>query len=271
MTPGDFETLARTVRRRAGILLTFDRAAMAARRLAPVMRRFDFQTEAELIAELRLGRAALADAVTEAMLVNESSFFRDVTPFLHFRDRLLPRLAAARGRDKRLRLWSAACACGQEAYSIAILLADSGLARQGWNLELIATDLSFEAIARAEAGRFSAGEIARGLDGHALRWFRRDGGDWVADEALRRMISFRRFNLLDSFGWLDDLDVIFCRNVLMYLEPAVRADVLGRMAEILAPDGALILGETELPEDSVFVAGKAGLYGRTRPQLARLG
>lgn len=268
MSPGDFDLLARIVRRRAGILLTPDRADMAARRLEPVMRRFDFRTMAGLMAELRLGRAALADAVTEAMLVNESSFFRDVTPFLHFRDRLLPRLMAARAESRRLRLWSAACAAGQEAYSIAILLADLGLARQGWNIELFATDLSFEAIARAEAGRFSTAEMERGLDSQALRWFRRDGEAWVADEALRRMISFRRFNLLDSYGWLDELDVIFCRNVLMYLTPAARRDVLARMAETLAVDGALILGETEMPEDSVFAPDGQGLYVR-KGALAR--
>ena len=124
-----------------------------------------------------------------------------------------------RGRaDKRLRIWSAACAAGQEAYSIAILLSEMGLTRQGWNIDLIATDLSGEAIARAEAGRYAACEIERGLDAHAMRYFRRDGAEWLVDAALRRMVTFRRFNLLDSFGWLDDLDMVFCRNVLMYFD-----------------------------------------------------
>jgi hypothetical protein len=151
MAPDEFAFLARLLRRRCGLSLTPDKKALTTRRLAPVMRRFDFKNMASLIGELRLGREALADAVTEAMTVNESSFFRDAAMFRNLRETVLPRLAAARSGDKRLRIWSAACAAGQEAYSIAILLSEMGLAREGWNIDLIATDLSGEAIARADA------------------------------------------------------------------------------------------------------------------------
>ena len=105
-----------------------------------------------------------------------------------------------------------------------------------------------------------------------VRWFRRDGSEWVVDAALRRMVSFRRFNLLDSFGWLDDLDLVLCRNVLMYFDPATRAGVLARMADTLAPDGVLVLGETETPDAAAFVAGGDGaghLYEKPRAALAR--
>ena len=106
-----------------------------------------------------------------------------------------------------------------------------GLARDGWSIELIATDLSGEAIMRAEAGCYAAYEIERGLDAHAMRYFRRDRDEWLVDASLRRMITFRRFNLLDSFGWLDELDIVLCRNVLMYFDRATRLDVLARIAE----------------------------------------
>src|SRR5437764_157336 len=115
MAPDDFQFLARLLRRRSGLSLTLDKRALIGRRLAPVMRRFDFKDIAALIAELRLGREALAEAVTEAMTVNESSFFRDPALFGNFAARVLPRLLAARSQDKRLRIWSAACAAGQEA------------------------------------------------------------------------------------------------------------------------------------------------------------
>jgi chemotaxis protein methyltransferase CheR len=273
MAPEDFQFLARLLRRRSGLLLTLDKRALVGRRLAPVMRRFDFKDIASLIVELRAGREALAEAVTEAMTVNESSFFRDPALFDALRETVLPRLLASRAGEKRLRIWSAAAAAGQEAYSIAILLTEMGLARRGWSIELIATDLSGEAIMRAEAGCYSAYEIERGLDAHAMRYFRRDRDEWLVDASLRRMITFRRFNLLDSFGWLDDLDIVFCRNVLMYFDRATRLDVLARTAETMAPDGILVLGDNEVPEGKAFsaCADGPGIYSRGRSLLARVG
>jgi len=270
MAPEDFNFLVRLLSRRSGLLLTPDRMALTERRLAPVMRRFDFKDIAGLIGELRLGREALAEAVTEAMTVNESSFFRDAALFTRFGQRVLPRLLASRAGEKRLRIWSAAVAAGQEAYSIAILLSEMGLARQGWSIDLIATDLSGEAIQRAETGRYLACEVERGLDAHAMRYFRRDGTEWLVDDALRRMVSFRRFNLLDSFGWLDDLDVVFCRNVLMYFDTATRVDVLGRIADCMAPDGVLLLGENETAERG-FQPGPdgQGTYVKSRAAALR--
>jgi chemotaxis protein methyltransferase CheR len=272
MAPEDFQFLARLLRRRSGLLLTLDKRALLARRLEPVMRRFDFKDMGSLIVELRAGREALAEAVTEAMTVNESSFFRDPALFVALRDTVLPRLIAARAGDKRLRIWSAAAAAGQEAYSIAILLTEMGLAREGWSIELIATDLSGEAIVRAQAGCYAGYEIERGLDAHAMRYFRRDRDDWLVDASLRRMITFRRFNLLDSFGWLDDLDMVFCRNVLMYFDRATRLDVLARIAETMATDGLLVLGDNEAPEGKAFSENADGpwIYSRPRSLLARV-
>jgi len=270
MAPEDFQFFARLLRRRSGLLLTLDKRALLARRLEPVMRRFDFKDVASLIEELRAGREALAEAVTEAMAINDSSFFRDPALFDALRHGVLPRFIAARAGEKRLRIWSAAVAAGQEAYSLAILLTEMGLARQGWSIELIATDLSGQAILRAEAGCYSTHEIERGLDAHAMRYFRRDRDEWLVDASLRRMVTFRRFNLLDSFGWLDDLDIVFCRNVLLYFDRATRADVLARMAETMAPDGVLVLGENESPEGKLFsaCAGGPSIYAKVRPLLA---
>ena len=267
----DFAFLARLLNRRAGLYLTHDKIALLERRLAPVMRRFDFRDVAALMGELRLGREALAEAVTEAMCVNDTGFFRDADLFRRLLERVLPRLVAGRAREKRLRLWSAASSTGQEAYSLAILLDEMGLTREGWSIELVATDLSAQAIERAERGRYAAYEIERGLDARMVRWFRRDGSEWVVDAALRRMISFRRFNLLDSFGWLDDLDLILCRNVLMYFDHATRAGVLARMTDTLCADGVLVLGENETPEMGDFVSGAdgPGIYAKSRAAIAR--
>jgi chemotaxis protein methyltransferase CheR len=181
---------------------------------------------------------------------------------------VLPRLTRARAPEKRLRLWSAACASGQEAWSLAMLLDEMDLVRQGWRIEVIATDLCAAAVARAERGRYSTFETERGLDAARLaRYFSARDGEWEVADGLRSMVRFRRFNLLDSFGWLDDLDIVLCRNVLMYFDSTTRGGVLARMADTLAGDGVLVVGQSESGEEVPpgFCAWPAasGIYRRT--------
>jgi chemotaxis protein methyltransferase CheR len=274
MAPDDFHYLARLLRRRCGLSLSVDKMALVERRLLPVMRRFHFKDMGSMIGDLRLGGEALAEAVAEAMTINESSFFRDQELFTALRDSVLPSLIAARNAQRRLRIWSAACAAGQEAYSIAITLSEMGLARAGWQLEILATDLSAVMIGRAESGRYRPHETQRGLNEEMQsRYFRRQATNWVVSESLRRMVRFRRFNLLDSFGWLDDVDVVFCRNVLMYFEAATRADVLMRLADTLAPDGLLVLGENETAGHTSFQPSTHGpeFYVKSRLLLSQAG
>jgi len=270
MTEDDLSFLARLVRRRSGLVLPTNKMRFVAGQLSPVMRRFGFRTVDGLIAELRHGRDTLARAVTEAMTTNESSFFRDKSAFEHFRDLILPRLLEERAQTKRLRIWCAACAAGQEPYSVAMLLDDAKLVSKGWNIDLIATDLSAEMIARGEEGLYTHFEVQRGLAIRRLvAHFSQEGGSWRIHENLRRMVTFRQFNLLDSYGWLDDLDVVFCRNVLMYFERKTKIDVLDKIVDVLTPDGALMLGHAEsvrglsdvfVPVEhapGIFVKGKA--------------
>lgn len=271
----DFAFLARLLRRRSGLSLTPAKSALVERRLTPVMRRFGFKDTTGLVRELRLGQETLARAVTEAVTVHDTSFFRDEALFLRFKNWLLPALLRERAGSRRLRIWSAACATGQEAYSIAMILAGLGLAAQGWTIDLIATDLSAAAIARAEEGRYDAEEMTRGLsDEQRARWLRPSGEQWRVTDPLRRMVDFHVFNLLDSYGWLDDLDFVFCRNVLLYFDRAAKASVLERMADTLAPDGLLLLGETEttepLPNLFIEVPGGEAVYGRGRAPVSRL-
>ncbi|HWD27374.1 MAG TPA: protein-glutamate O-methyltransferase CheR [Rhizomicrobium sp.] len=248
MTQDDISLLAQIVRRRSGLILPPHKAQFVEGQLAPVMRRFGFRTVEALLAELRHGRETLSRAVTEAMTTNESSFFRDRGSFEQFRDMVLPRLIEARAKTKRLRIWCAACAAGQEPYSVAMLLDDAKLPAKGWNIDLIATDISTEMIARAEEGVYSHFEVQRGLAIRRLvAHFEEANGSWRIRENLRRMVTFRPFNLLDSYGWLDDLDVVFCRNVLIYFDHKTKTDVFGKIAEMLAPDGALMLGVSETP------------------------
>src|SRR5258708_15761774 len=275
MKPDDFFFLAQMVRRRSGLVLPSQKAPFIEGRLAIVMRRFGFRSISALILELRHGNDALARAVTEAMTTNESSFFRDRAAFDKFRDVILPPLLESRARRKRLRIWSAACAAGQEPYSIAMILDDLKLQAKGWSIDLIATDLSPEVIARAEEGIYTHYEVQRGLAIRRLvAHFTQDNGNWRIDENLRRMVSFRQFNLLDSYGCLDDLDVVLFANVLIYFDQKTKSSVLEKISEALQPDGALMLGHAETPDSlaTSFVAidQASGIYVRARAQAPKL-
>lgn len=246
MQQDDVAYLAQLLRRRSGLALNHPNIRMVEDRLAPVMRRFGLKGMNALLNELRHGHDTLARAVAEAMTTNELSFFRDTALFDLFRDVLLPSLMRRRAATKKLRIWCAACAAGQEAYSIAMLLEDLNLRAERWMIDIIATDISSEMIERGELGLYSRFEVQRGLLRHHLnQYFTEEGSCWRISEPLRRMVAFRQFNLLDSFGWLDDIDVVFCRNVLMYFDRKTKVSILSRTAEILVPDGYLLLGPIE--------------------------
>ena len=270
MTPADLANLADLLQRRSGLVVTADKARLIESKLAPIARRFGFRDAHALFAELPHPPEELARAITEAMTTNESSFFRDRVPFDHFRDAMVPALLESRAAKRRLRIWCAAAACGQEAYSLAMLLDEMGLVAQGWKIDLIATDLSAEAIARAREGLYSQYEVQRGLSAQLLlKHFTQEGTNWRIAERLRRMESFRTFNLLDHFGWLGEMDLIFCRNALIYFDAHTKAVVIAKLAEMLAADGTLVLGAKESGVDmSGWAAERVrGIY--TRPSAAQ--
>jgi chemotaxis protein methyltransferase CheR len=271
LTPAAFANLADLVRRRSGLTLTPGKMALVKDRLAPVARLFGFRSVTALMAELPHPPEELAAAVTEAMTTNETSFFRDHEPFVHLRDVALPWLVAARKSDRRLRIWCAAAATGQEAYSLAIILDEAGIGADGWKVDLIATDLSTAAIARAKEGVYSQFEVQRGLPIQSLvKHFVQEGNQWRVSERLRRAVTFRTFNLLDDFGWLGQLDIVFCRNALLYFDPQVKASVFAKFAECIAPDGTLFLGTTEIgAAPFAAVDGTRGVFVPARAAAIR--
>lgn len=270
----DYAYLAQVMRRRTGIVLNDKKTGLLEGRLAPVMRRFGFKTVAALLAELRHGHEALVQAVIEAMTINDSSFFRDRRTFDEFRDIVLPTLLLQRAETKRLSIWCAACAAGQEVYSLAMLLDDRRLTAQGWTIDLYATDINSEMITRAGEGLYSQFEVQRGLPiRRLLTCFTQEDTHWRIAPHLRRMVQFRTFNLLDHMGWLPDLDVVFCRNVLMYFDQKTRQQVVERISDILAPDGALLIGPAEtvagVTGGFTAVEDAPGLYYKARPTQLR--
>jgi len=266
--PAALAVVAATVRARAGIVLGEEHGYLLATRLGPVMRRHGLGNLGELAARLRApGAEALAGDVTEAMTVNESFFFRDGKPFEHLR-RVLPALAAARPAGAPLRLWSAACSTGQEAYSVAMVAAELAPVLGGRAGEIIGTDLSREVVERAQAGLYTQFEVQRGLPVTALvRHFRQEENRWRVSPALRAMARFEVGNLLQDQRALGTFDVIFCRNVLIYFDPPTKTRVLAMLAARLAPDGVLYLGGAEtvlgLSDRFVPLPNERGAYGRS--------
>lgn len=198
----------------------------------------------------------LADEAIEALLNHETFFFRDAAAFRQFEQQGLMRLHAARSGAKRLRVWSAGCSTGQEAYTLAMMFADRPDRWAGWTIDILGTDLSPTAVARSRAGRYSQFEIQRGLPvRQMLSRFDQDGDDWQASTTLRDSVRFRVHNLLDvpPAGLFD---VVLCRNVLLYFSADVRGLVFGRLASAMPDDGLLMLGagETVIGHTDWFVS-----------------
>lgn len=266
-SPATFAEIAALVHRRAGIVLTEDKGYMLETRLGPVLRRLGVASLDALAGRLRRSppEEALERAVVEALTTHESSFFRDGKPF-EFLARLLPRLAARRPPGQALRIWSAACSTGQEAYSIAMVATDAAPTLRGRAVEILGTDISHEVVERAREGTFTQFEVQRGLPVRQLiRFFGQlPDGRWRVGPDLRAMVRFDYGNLLAETRGLGRFDIIFCRNVLIYFDAATKTRVLERLATQLAPDGVLLLGGAEtvlgLTDRLAPVPGERGAY-----------
>ena len=247
MTDLEFDFLRGYLKQRSGLALTPEKRYLVESRLTPVCRRFGLATLRDLVGTLKVARdSSIEKAVVEAMTTNETFFFRDRTPFDLFRDVLLPQAMARRASQRRLRIWCAAASTGQEPYSLAILLQEAGVKLAGWQVEIVATDLSTEVIEKGKLGLYSHFEVQRGLPVQwLLKYFTQIGEQWQIAPTLRSMIDYRPLNLLNGFEALGVFDVIYCRNVLIYFDTPTKADILGRLAERLAPEGALLLGAAE--------------------------
>lgn len=248
--------LSTVIRQLCGLALGPDKAYLVRHRLGPLIEREGLGSFEELLARLQFrGGGRLHDSIVEAITTKETSFFRDRAVFTYLRNVVLPeRIEMLRMKcdlRHRIRIWSAACSTGQEPYSIAMLIHDliaresSGGIKEN-QFTVLATDLSADALNFSRAGRYSQSEVARGLTDDALaRHFHRDGKHWIVNESLRRLVQFRRFDLLGSPVSLGAFDLILCRNVLIYFDEPTRAHVCAGLCGALQDGGWLLLGAAE--------------------------
>jgi chemotaxis protein methyltransferase CheR len=260
LSPAAFDEIRKTVHQLCGIVIADDKEYLVKARLEPVVRANGLVSYESYIEQLNNpGSLALKEQTIEAIATNETSFNRDGHPFAELKRSILPELAARVIERKavaphsylRARIWCAAVATGQEAYSTAMAVADflaegsaTGLALT--DFPIVATDISTSALAIARAARYSSAELARGLStDQKTRYLRADGNGWIIDEKLRGMIEFRRLNLVHPLPSLGPFDLILCRNFLIYLDEPTRRRLCDTLHRMLAPRGILILGAAE--------------------------
>ena len=258
--------LAGLLEARTGQQLTMSRRWRIETALSTLLRERGIGTLDELITILVMGKEpGLSSQVVEALLNNETYFFRDRTPFDTLARHALPELAVKRAGKKRLRIWSAGCSTGQEAYSIAMLFAESPADWQGWTVDILGTDVSGCVIDRARAGAYTQFEVQRGLAiGQTIKWFEEADDGWRVVESLRRPVRFQVHNVLEQPPHPGQFDIVLCRNVLLYLCAEKRSLAFERLSSALAPDGWLMLGagETVIGQTAKLTADKnaRGLY-----------
>ncbi len=270
-----FAILAGLLKTRSGLTIGQDKIYLLETRLTVLMRR-EKLADLNALAE-RLGRPGaepIAREVVEAMTTNESFFFRDDKPFQHFRTQALPRLIAARPPGAALRIWSAASSTGQEAYSLAMILAENKQVVGNRQIEIVGTDIAREPLTRAREGQYTQFEVQRGLPvQYLMKYFKKEEPHWRLSPAIRQMAQFREFNLLGDLRPLGRFDIVFCRNVLIYFDQPTKTKVLEGIATLMPPDGMLYLGgaETVLGITSRFapLPGERGVYGLSGTTVER--
>jgi chemotaxis protein methyltransferase CheR len=242
-----FARLRRLLLSVAGIALDADKLYLAESRLAPIMLDNGAIDLAELMRRIESREdEPFLQAVIDAMTTNETFFFRDRAPFEWFERQWLPEALARRRETRRLRIWSAACSTGQEPYSIAMALEEHAEWLDGWQVEILASDLNETALETARRGVYSQFEAQRGLStARLLRHLEPYEGQWRVKTGPRSRVVFRKLNLCASFRDLGAFDLILCRNVLMYFDPQVKREVLARLSNALDEDGYLLLGAAE--------------------------
>ena len=243
----EFGFIRELVLRRSAIVLEPGKEYLVEARLSPLARQLGADSIEALVLRMQgTSEGDIHTKVVEALTTNETSFFRDVHPFESLRAQVLPELIEARRGERRLDIWCAASSSGQEPYTIAMVLEQFADDLAGWDVRILATDLSSEMVARCRAGRFTQLEVNRGLPSPMLvKHFEADGREWVAKEKLRRRLTCREMNLAEAFPVMPRFDLVFMRNVLIYFDTATKAAILDRVLGVLRRDGYLFLGTAE--------------------------
>ncbi|MGO4285810.1 CheR family methyltransferase [Bosea sp. TAB14] len=270
LTREDMKFIAALVYEQAGIVIREHKEAMTRGRLARRVKALGLGSVAEYCAFLKTPQAASElPELINAVTTNHTAFFRERHHFDHLRREVMPRLVQERaGRRGRIRIWSSACSSGEEAYSIAATCREAIGPRSDLDFRILATDIDTDILARAEAGIYPVDLFER-LPADVKPSMRLEAGSTRGDarisEELRRMVAFKRLNLIETWPMKGPFDVIFCRNVFIYFDTQTKASILDRFVALLSPGGFLYLGHSESlpqPHPNLRLIGRT-IYERT--------
>ena len=250
MSAEQFRLLKDLLQKVSGVSLREDLKFVAERRLWPRLEALGVKDFGGYYRLLRFDARAKEELelAVDALVPHETYFFREPVQLGSFESELLPRLHKDRILEKRLRLWSAGCSTGEEPYTLSMLVLESGLF-DGWDIEILGSDLSRHALSRARKAEYGASAMRSTSDERKERFFEPlPEGRFKVRDAVRSRVSFAHVNLIDEGGvaLLPQMDVIFCRNVLIYFDAAARLQVVQSFRERLVLGGYLLLGHSEV-------------------------
>lgn len=231
-----------------GIVLGENKQYLVKSRLAPLMTKFDVASLGELVTQtLSPTKRQLRAAVIDAMTTNETLWFRDEYPFELLKNKVLPELAA---RSNSLKIWSAASSSGQEPYSIAMSVQEFKQKNPGAfkaGVQIIGTDISTTMLEHCKYAHYDSLALSRGLSAQRKKQFFEpgDNGMFKVRDDVKRMVSFRPLNLLNSYSLMGRFDIVFCRNVLIYFAPEIKKQIISQIHGVLNKDSYLYLGASE--------------------------
>lgn len=269
MNIADFDIYKDLLKEKSGLVLSQDKAYLVESRLNPVAKKWGYDGIAVMTQVMRgVPSADLVNDIVEAMTTNETSFYRDNTPFNIFKETVIPYYKSKIGQAPKLRIWCAAASSGQEPYSLAMLLKEEAASLPGWTFEIIATDISHEILEQAKNGVYTQFEVQRGLPiTHLMKYFTQNGDKWTISDDIKKMVQFKYFNLLDSMAALGTFDIVFCRNVLIYFDQPTKKDVMERAHKQMTNNGFFFLGGAEtvlgITDQFTAVPNCRGLYAKS--------
>lgn len=242
----DFEFLVNLLRQNAGWDFDEEQYFVVDKKISNFIREKGYASVEDLIDELKVGAKPLISQVVESLALSDTCFYRDYDVFNRFENSVLPNLRENNRAAKKLRFWSLGCSTGQETYSIAMGVRKKFLGLDDWKIDIIGTDISSVAISKAQRGLYSNFEVQMGLNVRTiLDCFHKDGEQWMVNDDIRKMVEFRRYNLLDDIALTDKFEVIFCRNVLRFFTPEYQRQILARLSNSQTQGGILYLGKNE--------------------------
>jgi chemotaxis protein methyltransferase CheR len=254
LTATDIDAVCGLVHDLCGVYLDETKGYLIESRLSELVKSAGCESYADFARRARHDTSnSLRTKIVDAITTNETLFFRDTSPFDALQHKVIPETIDSKAGtlyQKKIRIWSAACSSGQEAYSIGMLLSEMLPDVQDWDISILGTDISDEVVAKASRGFYAAHEIERGLSPARLnRFFQPENGGWRVKDSLRALCTFERRNLLDPNSARGKFDVIFCRNVAIYFTPDARRGLFLRLTTALTPDGWMFVGSQESLRD----------------------